>query len=103
MIIDSHCHIDFEVFDNDRSLVIERAQNKGIEHIIVPGVSADTWPRIKTTCKQYKNLHACYGLHPYYIDQHSDDDLVLLDKWINSEKPVAIGECGLDYYLKKTR
>ena len=100
MIIDSHCHIDFEAFDNDRQQVLDRAQKTGIEHIIVPGVSANTWPRIKTVCKQHKNLHACYGLHPYYIDQHTHDDLTLLKEWVIKEKSIAIGECGLDYFLK---
>ncbi|MCW8854290.1 MAG: TatD family hydrolase [Gammaproteobacteria bacterium] len=100
MIIDCHCHIDFEAFDSDREQVLDRAQQAGIEHLIVPGVSADTWPRIKTACNQYRNLHPCYGLHPYYIDQHTHEDIVLLEEWIIKEKPVAIGECGLDFYLK---
>jgi len=101
MIIDSHCHLDFEAFDADRPQVLDRAQQAGIEHIIVPGISAETWPRIKTICQPHKHLHACYGLHPYYIDQHSNKDLRLLEDWIKNENPIAIGECGLDYFLKK--
>ena len=101
MIIDSHCHIDFEAFDADRQQVIERAQQAGVEHIIVPGVSADSWPRIKTVCQQHDKLHACYGLHPYYIHQHSHEDLALLEQWVIKEKPIAIGECGLDFFLKE--
>ena len=100
MIIDSHCHIDFEAFDADQEKVLERAQQSGIEHIIVPGVSAETWPRIKSVCEQHNNLHPCYGLHPYYIEEHKHDDLGLLETWIKKEKPIAIGECGLDYFLK---
>ncbi|MDH5766926.1 MAG: TatD family hydrolase [Gammaproteobacteria bacterium] len=100
MIIDSHCHIDFPVFDHDRQQVLDRALQNGIQNIIVPGVSAETWPRIKEICTQYKYLHACYGLHPYHIDQHTPADLLLLEQWVTSENPVAIGECGLDYFLK---
>ncbi|MDH5473020.1 MAG: TatD family hydrolase [Gammaproteobacteria bacterium] len=100
MIIDSHCHIDFESFDHDRDQVLQRAHNTGIEHIIVPGISADTWQRVKNICTQHSKLHACYGLHPYYIDQHKLNDLITLNNWIKNESPVGIGECGLDFYLK---
>lgn len=100
MIIDSHCHIDFETFDEDRDQVIYRANRLGIQSIIVPGISTSTWPRVKSVCQQHKGLYPAYGLHPYFIDQHSDHDLVTLEQWLNTENPVAIGECGLDYYLK---
>lgn len=101
MIIDSHCHIDFDVFDPDRDDVLNRASQTGIQHIIVPGVTKNTWPRVKATCEQYAQLHPAYGLHPYFIDEHTQTDLDDLSQWIETEKPIAIGECGLDFYLKE--
>ncbi len=100
MIIDSHCHIDFPEFDDDREQVLASSDKLGINHIIVPGVTCDAWPRIKACCKQYPMLHPCYGLHPYFIEQHHEDDLTQLEHWLITENPVAVGECGLDYYLK---
>lgn len=100
MIIDSHCHIDFETFDEDREQVLTRARELGIQKIIVPGISVATWPRVKSVCQLHPELYPAYGLHPYYIDQHSDADLVVLDNWLNHENAIAVGECGLDYYLK---
>jgi len=100
MIIDSHCHIDFEDFDSDRKHVLQRAQNAGIKHIIVPSISADNWPRVRQNCQQYSQLHPCYGLHPYFLDQHKAEHLNELKKWLDNEAAVAIGECGLDFYLK---
>lgn len=100
MIIDSHCHIDFEIFNQDREQVLARARQLGIRSIIVPGISAATWPRVKSVCLQFPELYPAYGLHPYYLDQHSDDDLVTLDDWLSCENTIAVGECGLDYFLK---
>lgn len=100
MIIDSHCHIDFETFNQDREQVLTRARQLGIQSIIVPGISAANWPGVKDVCQQFPELYPTYGLHPYYIDQHSNDDLVLLDDWLIRENAIAVGECGLDFFLK---
>ncbi|HED32882.1 MAG TPA: TatD family deoxyribonuclease [Gammaproteobacteria bacterium] len=100
MIIDSHCHIDFEDFDTDRDEVLQRAQIADISKIIVPGVTRMTWQRVKSTCQQYPQLYPCYGLHPYFIDQHNENDLLALKhQLLDDDKTVAIGECGLDFFL----
>jgi TatD DNase family protein len=100
MIIDSHCHLDFEVFDSDREQVLSRAFEAGVKNIIIPGVLKDTWDNIKILTQNYSHLHACYGLHPYFLDQHKSSHLDDLVHWIETENPVALGECGLDFYLK---
>jgi len=95
-LIDAHCHLDFECFDNDRIQVIERAKQNHISDIIIPGTEKKYWSRIQRLCTQV-NLHACYGLHPYWCDQHTLKDLVALEQMISNEMCVAVGECGLDY------
>ena len=100
MIIDSHCHIDFSDFDADRAAVLQLAGQCGIDSIIVPGVTQKTWHKIQQCCEEYTQLKACYGLHPYFIDQHSESDLLDLHSWIQNNRPVAVGECGLDFFLK---
>jgi len=99
VIIDSHCHFDFPAFDANRDQVMQRARDLGIGKIIVPGVSADSWHRVKQVCEHYPECHAAYGLHPYFIDQHTDADLESLDQWLGREQPIGVGECGLDFYL----
>jgi len=96
-MIDSHCHIDFDVFDKDRDDVIQRANNGGVSDIVVPGVLRKDWPKIQTISTQHENIHPCYGLHPCFADQHSEDDLAALEEQITSNPCIAIGECGLDY------
>jgi len=96
-LIDAHCHLDFINFDKDRDEVLERAKQNGISDIIIPGVSANNWQKIKSLCEQHNNLHPCYGLHPYWINQHEEKDLKKLEQFIDNNPCVAIGECGLDY------
>ena len=100
MIIDSHCHFDFPDFDADREQVMQRARRQGIERIIVPGVKADSWQRVKHTCEQYNECLPAYGLHPYFIDEHSDQDIDSLQHWLTRETSIGVGECGLDFYLE---
>lgn len=98
-VFDSHCHCDDPRFDTDRAEVLARAQAAGIDHIVVPGVSAATWRRTRRICADHPGLHPAYGLHPYFIAQHGQEDLDALRAWIAREKPVAVGECGLDHHL----
>ncbi len=99
-IIDCHCHLDFDIFDADRERVIQQAKKVGIEKIIIPGVNKSNWEKIKHCCEQYSMLYPCYGLHPYFIDKHAKQHIDELSNWIEQTKPVAVGECGLDFYLK---
>ena len=96
-LIDSHCHLDFEVFDQDRAQVIQRALNINIHNIIIPGTQKIFWNRIKKLCRQYQPLHPCYGLHPYWANKHKPQEISQLANYIETSRPVAIGECGLDF------
>ncbi len=95
-LVDAHCHLDFECFDGDRDAVIQRAHDAGVQNIIIPGVKSLHWQRISQLCEQAQ-LHACYGIHPYFVAQHSTDDLNLLAQTLATHQNVALGECGLDY------
>lgn len=96
-LIDSHCHLDFEIFNHDRDTVIARAHKNGIKQIVIPGVSRENWADIRNICNHDAQMHPCYGLHPYLATAHSDDDITALQNWQNENNCVAIGECGLDY------
>jgi len=99
-LIDSHCHFDDRRFDHDRKHAWQRAQDIGVVAQIIPAVTAADWPRVKETCASYGGLYPAYGLHPMFCHEHKDDDLELLRDWIRQEQPVAVGECGLDFYIK---
>jgi TatD DNase family protein len=95
--IDAHCHLDFEAFDDDRTQVLQRAADNHIDDIVIPGTQKIFWDRIRKLCDDHKQLHACYGLHPYWVNSHNKEDLRQLESYIHQHRPVAIGECGLDF------
>jgi TatD DNase family protein len=99
VLVDSHCHLDVGEFDADRAAVVERARACGVAFQIVPAISAAGWPKLREVCASLEGLHAAYGLHPMYLDEHEDGHLDALAGWIEREQPIAIGECGLDYFV----
>jgi TatD DNase family protein len=99
-LIDSHVHLDDEAFSADRDAVIERASRAGVGSMIVPGVDAESWPRIKALCAGSRHLSPAYGLHPVYLRKHVPEHVDALSSWLRDENAVAVGEIGLDFHLE---
>jgi len=102
-LIDTHCHIDIEAFDEDRYEVLDRCQDEGVTKIVVPGIEAETWDRLGKMCDELPGLYPAFGLHPVYVEQHSDEDLVELEMRLQQGNPVAVGEIGLDFFYFDTK
>lgn len=98
-LVDSHCHLDFPIFDSDREEVLNACKQQGITDIIVPGVSKPTWQRLLTVCQSSDMLHPALGLHPMFMHEHSLADIEQLADAIKQHQPVAIGEIGLDFFV----
>lgn len=99
MLFDSHCHLDAAEFDRDRDAVIARAQAAGVMRQLVPAVTAASWPKLRDICAGTAGLFPAYGLHPMFLAEHRDQHLLQLRDWIERERPLAIGECGLDFFI----
>jgi len=99
MLIDTHCHLDAAEFDPDRDAVHQAARAAGVERIVVPAVAVDSFNRVKTSVARYPGCVAAYGIHPLFVMQAKEADLAVLRDWLLSEKPVAVGEIGLDFYV----
>ncbi|MCC8361777.1 TatD family hydrolase [Lysobacter sp. A6] len=99
-LVDTHCHLDVPEFDADRDDVVARARAAGVTRQIVPAIEAATWPGLRDACARDDGLFPAYGLHPLLIASHRDEHLRALRDWIERERPVAIGECGLDYWVE---
>jgi TatD DNase family protein len=99
MLIDSHCHIDFEQFAPDRAEVLSRCLQHHVDKIIVPGVIAKTWTHLLDVCQQSEQLFPALGLHPMFMAQHQAQDITLLIDYIDTYQPIAVGEIGLDFYI----
>ncbi len=99
-LIDTHSHLDFEQFDTDREQVIQRARDAGVSHIMVSSITARNWDSVKQLTEKYQTLHAAYGLHPVFIQEYKPSHLDQLRQQLSQSNAIAIGECGLDFFIK---
>ncbi len=100
-LFDTHCHLDVADFDPDRAAVLARARGVGVGQMVIPAVDAAGWPGLLDLCRRETGLYPALGLHPIFIDRHREEDLVSLRHLVEQEHPIAIGEIGLDFYLKE--
>ena len=99
MLIDTHCHLDAAEFDGDRDAVQAAAWAAGVRQIIIPAVTVNGFAKTKMVAARYPGCVAAYGIHPLYVMQAGEDDMAILAHWLEQERPVAVGEIGLDYFV----
>ena len=99
-LIDTHCHLDVEEFDADRPAVLKRARRAGVVAQLIPAIHRAGWPGLLALCRSEEGLYPALGLHPVYIDRHEPADLDALEVTIAAERPLAIGEIGLDHAVE---
>ena len=97
-LIDSHCHLDDDRFDERRQDVIAQAAAVNVTRMVIPATTANRWEKVKQVCEGHDGLYPAYGLHPMFIEQHQVNHLRELDEWLEREQPIAVGECGIDFY-----
>lgn len=104
-MFDSHCHLDAEEYDVDRSAVIARAKAAGLVGILVPGWLPDEWRNLAALCAQDSILRCGVGIHPWYVHELDDAQreraLSSMESTVQELGAVAIGECGLDAPIVK--
>lgn len=103
MLIDTHCHLDAAEFDFDRDDVAEQALQCGVSCIVIPAVARDNFDAVIALSKKFKHCACALGIHPMYVDAALPDDLEVLKDAVQSNQVVAIGEIGLDYFVKNPK
>ncbi len=98
MLIDSHCHLNFNAFDDDRAEVLARAAEAGVVALINPATNLGDSRQIVTMSEQIPNLFATVGIHPNDAGGVDEATLEHLHQLAQHRRVVAIGEIGLDYY-----
>lgn len=100
LIIDTHCHIDYFIKNNNLASFLKASSEVGVEKIIAIGTHPEDWQVIAEASQQFpQNLHYTAGVHPSYIAEDWQTQLDLLAKHLESgASPCAIGEIGLDNY-----
>lgn len=102
-LFDTHCHLDMDAFSLSLESILDDARHLGVKRFVIPGCSRSNWDSVRKIANKHQDIYFALGLHPYYIEQHTSNDLDELDKQLalRSIKCVALGECGLDFYLSR--
>ena len=102
MLIDSHCHLEYEGLIEDQNAVLERARGAGVGGFLNISTKQAEWEQVVATAAREKDVWASVGIHPHNADQHADMDADELRHAVQHPKVIAIGETGLDYYYDKS-
>ncbi len=98
--IDTHAHLQFEKFDSDREEVIKR-NSEELLAVINPGADLDSSEKAVVLAQKVPNFYAAVGVHPHHVDNWNETYLPSLERLVQSEKVVAVGEIGLDKHSYK--
>ncbi len=97
MFVDSHCHLDFPELAAELPLLLSAMREHDVTHALCIGVDLPAWPNVLAIAQAHANLYATVGVHPDYTDTPEPTVAGLVAK-ARTEKVVAIGETGLDYF-----
>ncbi|NMM75466.1 DNAase [Acidovorax sp. SRB_14] len=101
--IDTHCHLDAPEFDADRDVVRQQARDRGVVHCVIPAVAPGNWAAVRELANRHGDSYAL-GIHPLCTGTAAEDDLERLAQELQQHRAdprlVAIGEMGLDYFVK---
>ena len=101
MLVDSHCHLDFPDFAEERAAIVARAKAAGVERMVTISTRVKRFAQILAIAEEFDEVFCSVGTHPHNADEELDvtsDELVRLSQ---HPKVVAIGEAGLDYFYDK--
>lgn len=102
-LIDTHCHLDFPEFKEERDAVVQRARDAGVKRMITICTHASRFAGVKEVAETYDDVFCSLGVHPH----HSGEDGELVEtQWLVEQskykKVVGLGETGLDYYYNNS-
>ena len=103
MLVDTHCHLYFDSFQQDLAAVLERARQVGVKKILVPGIDLESSRAAIHLADAYAEIYAAIGYHPTELQAWGPASLEELRELAQHPKVVAIGEVGLDYYHDRSQ
>lgn len=103
MMIDTHTHLYVSEFDADRTDVIKRAMDVGVNQFVLPAIDSETTDVMHALKRDYpENIHLMMGLHPTHVGENLKEELEHVEKQLATNSYVAVGEIGMDLYWDKT-
>lgn len=100
MIIDSHCHLDFDSFEEDLDDVISRATQAGVGVILDVATDLRSYPELIALIEKYPFIYGAFGIHPDSIDPENMISVQELLQMVHHLKIIGVGETGLDYHYE---
>jgi TatD DNase family protein len=100
--IDTHTHIYLPEFDDDRDSVMQKAKEANVEITIRPAIDSTTHKTMLRLESTYENCYSMIGLHPCSVNQNYEEELAIINQYLENRKIIAVGEIGLDFYWDKT-
>ncbi|MDZ4770645.1 MAG: TatD family hydrolase [Chloroflexota bacterium] len=100
-MIDTHCHLDFDAYNDDLDAVIRRALTAGVARVIIPSVDVAAADGAIQMAQAHRGVFACIGIHPNNTSAFDTDGAQAITRMTlqaGQPKVVALGEIGLDYY-----
>ena len=99
MIIDSHCHLDFDILNKNINSVLKNAESVGVKYFLTICTDNQSFKKIESIIKNFKNIFGTYGIHPHeskkYLNITSDE---ISKKLLDNNKIIGVGESGLDFH-----
>ncbi|MDO9028442.1 MAG: TatD family hydrolase [Candidatus Roizmanbacteria bacterium] len=128
-MFDTHCHLNFQAFENSLDQVISEAKKAGVNQIIIPGTDVETSKKAIEIAEKSQGIYAAVGIHPHHVFElllkaryrkffngkqktvknlvsslFLENELKKIEDLLTSNKVVAVGEVGIDrHYYQKTR
>ena len=98
MLVDSHCHLEYEGLVESQDDVLDRARDAGIEAFLNISTKRSEWHQVVGTARSKPDVFASVGIHPHNADDHADLTCDELFEVTGDPNVIGIGETGLDYY-----
>ena len=102
MLIDSHCHLNYEGLVENQAGVLDRARQAGVAAFLNISTRRSEWGDVVGTAEREPDVWASIGIHPHEADQHADLGEGALLEAAAHPRVIGIGESGLDYYYDKS-
>lgn len=102
MLVDSHCHLDFPDFAEERAAVVARALAAGVGHMVTISTRVRKFAQVLAIAEEFDNIFCSVGTHPQNAAEELDVTADELARLSEHPKVVAIGEAGLDYHYDKS-
>ena len=100
MLVDSHCHLDYEAFAEDFEEMLARAEANNVKLMQTISTKVTEFPKLKALIDKYPQIYASIGIHPHEVDEHPEVTVEELFEYTKHPKVIGIGETGLDLYYK---